>query len=80
MQDKAKNSALEAQKQLEIDNKYKAALAKGDKAMAVPDYALAKAGYNEALGIKPGEAYPKQKLAEIDKLMANANAQKEMDA
>ncbi|MEK6616611.1 MAG: hypothetical protein AABZ32_10955, partial [Bacteroidota bacterium] len=80
MEDKAKNAAVEAQKQLELDNKYKAAIAKGDKAFNSTDYPIAKAGYNEALGIKPGEAYPKQKLAEIDKLLAGANAQKEIDA
>jgi len=80
MEDKAKNAAVEAQKQLELDTKYKAAIAKGDKAFGTTDYPLAKAGYNEALAIKPGEAYPKQKLAEIDKLLAGANAQKEIDA
>lgn len=80
MQDKAKNAALEAQKQLEIDNKYKAAIAKGDKAFSSADYATAKMAYNEALGIKSGEAYPKQKLSEIDKLMAALNAQKETEA
>src|ERR1051325_4666435 len=79
MQDKAKNAALEAQKQLEIDNKYKAAVAKADKALGSSDYPAAKAGYNEALAIKPGEAYPKQKLAEIEKLEANVNAQKAID-
>jgi hypothetical protein len=80
MQEKAKNAALEAQKQLETDNKYKAAIAKADKALSTADYAMAKAGYNEALGVKPQETYPKQKLAEIDKLIANANSQKELDA
>lgn len=80
MQEKAKNAALEAQKQLEIDNKYKAAIAKGDKALAAADYATAKAGYTEALAVKPQEAYPKSKLADIDKLLANANAAKELEA
>ena len=80
MQDKAKNAAVEAQKQLETDNKYKAAIAKADKALSTADYPTAKTGYNEALGIKPQEAYPKQKLSDIDKLLANANAQKELDA
>ncbi|MBI4929561.1 MAG: hypothetical protein HY841_02275 [Bacteroidetes bacterium] len=80
MADKAKNAAVEAQKQLELDNKYKAAIAKADKAFGSADYSTAKMGYNEALGVKPAEAYPKQKLAEIDKLLANANAQKEIDA
>jgi hypothetical protein len=31
-------------------------------------YEAAKASYNEALDVKPGEQYPKDKLAEIEKL------------
>lgn len=80
MGDKAKNAALEAQKQLEIDKKYKAAIAKGDAGIAAKDFSAAKNGYTEALGIKPGEAYPKSKLAELDKLMADSGKQKELDA
>jgi len=30
---------------------------------------LAKAGYNNALTIKPAEGYPKNRIAEIDKLI-----------
>ncbi len=56
----------------ELDEKYKAAIAKGDKAFAAKTYEEAKAGYNEALEVKPAEAYPKTKLAEIDKLLADA--------
>ena len=80
MEDKAKNAAVEAQKQLEIDKKYKAAIAKGDGAMASKDYASAKSAYSEALGVKPGEAYPKTKLSEIDKLMAESGKEKETEA
>ncbi|MBI3502459.1 MAG: hypothetical protein HY063_11770 [Bacteroidetes bacterium] len=78
-QEKAKNAALEAQKQLEIDTKYKAAIAKADKAFGSADYANAKLSYTEASNVKPTEPYPKQKLAEIEKLLSNANAQKELD-
>ncbi|HNO70387.1 MAG TPA: hypothetical protein PKO16_01295 [Bacteroidia bacterium] len=78
MQVKAKKVAVEAQQQLETDNKYKAAIAKADKSFSGADYTSAKTGYNEALAIKSQEAYPKQKIAEIDKLLANT-AQKEID-
>ena len=80
MQDKAKNSAVEAQKQLETDKKYKEAIAKADGAFASADYSSAKNSYNDALAVKPAEAYPKTKIAEINKLMADAGKQKDIDA
>lgn len=58
----------------ELDEKYKAAVAKADKALTAKDYNAAKTDYNEALGFKPAEAYPKTKLAEIDKLLADLAA------
>ncbi len=64
----------------ELQAKYDAAIAKADKALAGKTYDAAKAGYNEALGLKPAEAYPKTKLAEIDKLLADASKGAEMDA
>jgi len=79
MADKAKNAAMEAQKQMELDKKYKAAIDKADKAFNNTDYLIAKGGYSEAAVIKPTEPYPKQKLAEIDNLLANANKQREID-
>ncbi|MBL7882942.1 MAG: hypothetical protein JNL69_02660, partial [Bacteroidia bacterium] len=56
----------------ELDEKYKAAVAKGDKALLAKIYDEAKAGYNEALEVKPAEQYPKTKLAEIEKALADA--------
>lgn len=79
MAEKAKNAALEAQKQMELDKKYKAAIDKADKAFNSKDYPSAKTGYNEASGIKPTEQYPKTKLSEIDKLLADAGKQKEIE-
>jgi hypothetical protein len=58
----------------ELDEKYKAAVAKADAALKAKTYDEAKSGYNEALGFKPSEAYPKTKLAEIDKVMADLAA------
>ncbi len=66
-------------KEKEITEKYSAAITKGDKALAAKTYEEAKAAYNEALGIKPTEAYPKTKLAEIDKAIADAAAKDAAD-
>jgi hypothetical protein len=55
----------------ELEGKYKAAVAKGDKAFSARDFTGAKSGYEEALALKPGESYPKQKLGEIDKAIAD---------
>jgi hypothetical protein len=63
-----------------IETSYKNAITKGDAAMLSKNYTLAKLAYNEALGIKPGEAYPKTKLSEIDKLVADADAKEKADA
>ena len=62
----------DAAKAGELDAKYKAALAKADAAFGSKDYKNAKDGYNEALGIKPSEQYPKTQLAKIDALLADA--------
>ena len=73
MVEKAKTAAVEAQKQMELDKNYNAAIDKADKAFATKDYVNAKAGYKDASGLKPAEVYPLQKLAEIDKLIVNGN-------
>jgi hypothetical protein len=44
------------------------------RAMAAKNYAGAKAAYTEASGLKAVEQYPKDKLAEIEKLLADAAA------
>jgi hypothetical protein len=49
----------------EKEANYKAAIAKGDKALGAEDYTAAKTAYNEALGLKPNEKYPQDKLDEI---------------
>lgn len=63
----------------ELDAKYKAAISKGDQALAVQNYKAAKDAYNEASGIKPSEQYPKNKIAEIDKIIAD-NIEKDKSA
>ncbi len=50
----------------EADSKYQAAISKADQAFAANKLEEAKAGYNEALAVKPDESYPKEKLTEIE--------------
>ena len=61
------------------ESKYKAALTKGDKALAIKNYDQAKTAYNEALILKPNEQLPKTKIAEVDKAIADA-AEKDRQA
>jgi hypothetical protein len=69
---KEAQTAIAALEKVEQD--YTAALKTGDDALAASDFVNAKAAYNKALGIKPNEKYPKDKIAEADKLAANAEA------
>ena len=59
----AKNEAAEKQ--------YQDKIAEADKALAAKDYELAKTAFSEAKTLKPAEAYPQQKLTEIDGILAN---------
>ncbi len=53
----------------EQNEKYHAAIAKADKALAAKRYDEAKADYQEALKYKPNENYPKTKITEADKFI-----------
>jgi hypothetical protein len=76
---KKKTEAEKLAKQKEIDDQYKAAIAKADNSFGAKDYAAAKSAYNEASGIKPSEQYPKTKIQEIDKLLADEAAKKKAE-
>src|SRR5690606_37573805 len=65
--DLAKKEAEEKAK----TEQYNAAIAAADNAMNAKKYEDAKAKYNEAIGIKPDEKYPKDKIAEIDSILAD---------
>ena len=58
----------------ELQGRYDAAIAKADAAFKTKDYDPAREGYNEALGIKADEKYPKAQLASIDAALAQLNA------
>lgn len=59
--------AEEERKAKELEEAYQAAIKGADAAFNKADYDAARAGYNEALGLKPKEKYPQQQLAAIDK-------------
>ncbi len=71
----ANEAALLAQK--EKDEKYQAFIASADAAFSSEDYDKAKTDYNAALGIKPNEQYPKDKLLEIEERLAAIAAKEE---
>jgi len=61
------------------DEQYKASIEKADKLLADKSYEPAKNEYQNAGSIKPGEQYPKQKIAEIDKILEEFAFQKSLD-
>lgn len=62
--------ALKDKQERELNEKYDAAIKKGDAALANKQYTDAKTAYNEASGLKPKEEYPKAKIKEIDDILA----------
>ncbi|MBI9066928.1 MAG: hypothetical protein JEZ09_06525 [Salinivirgaceae bacterium] len=53
---------------------YQEAIAQGDGLFNLKKYQESKNSYTKAISVKPTEVYPKQKIAEIDRLIASANA------
>jgi hypothetical protein len=78
------NAELEKLAQLEKEKaeqqkQYNDAIARADKSFAANNLEEAKSSYQEALEIFPKEAYPKQKIAEIEKIMADQLAKSEAE-
>lgn len=63
----AKNKATE--------ESYQATIRRADAAFSGKEYASARMIYNEAIAIKQNEQYPKTKIAEIDKIIADQKLQ-----
>ncbi|MEZ4937359.1 MAG: hypothetical protein R2799_07170 [Crocinitomicaceae bacterium] len=59
----------EIEDQKAIEESYKKAISEADELLSSKDYNNAKAKYLEAQKIKPGEAYPGQKIQEIDLIL-----------
>ncbi|MEX1131674.1 MAG: hypothetical protein WEC15_00480, partial [Flavobacteriales bacterium] len=63
--------------QAEQEARYKSLIAEGDGAFDGKDYEKARARFNSALGMKPGEQYPKDRLSAIDAAIAKDAADRE---
>jgi len=70
-------AAIEAQKSQ--DEQYKSLIEKADKMLADKSYEPAKTEYQNAIVLKPAEAYPKGKIAEIDKMLAEIAKKKALE-
>jgi len=62
--------AEELARQKALDDSYFSAIATADQFFNVQDYMNARPKYEEASEIKPEEQYPKQQIAEIDRIFA----------
>ncbi|HEY8366619.1 MAG TPA: hypothetical protein VIL57_05680 [Bacteroidia bacterium] len=63
---KIKEEEAKKQQEKELNDKYAAAMSKGDNAFKSKNYAEAKDAYKEAAGLKPNETAPKTKIAEVE--------------
>ncbi len=59
---------------------YKTLIASADRQLADKSYEPAKSDYKKALALKPGETYPKSKIAEIDRLMQDMEQSRKLQA
>jgi tetratricopeptide (TPR) repeat protein len=55
--------------QAELDRKYANLIMQADRFFAANSYTPSKENYTEALALKPEETYPKDKIAEIDRIL-----------
>lgn len=60
----------------ETEENYKAAITLADEALKEKDYEKALANYTHANKLKPNEAYPKGKIAEVENILKEIEAQK----
>ncbi len=64
----------------EAEANYKAAISAGDKAFQKKEWEAAKSNYTQASNLKPAENYPKDQIAQINKIQADADAKAKADA
>jgi tetratricopeptide (TPR) repeat protein len=69
---------IEAQKA--IEENYKKIVAEADGLLGAKNLNEAKGKYQEALKVKPGEAYPNQKIQEIDQLLLDEAKNNKLEA
>ncbi len=61
------------------DEQYQTAITRADGFFQMKEFDVAKTAYQDALGIKPGEQYPRAQIQEIDRLLAIREAEKERE-
>ncbi|MCB9224916.1 MAG: hypothetical protein H6582_12100 [Crocinitomicaceae bacterium] len=71
---------MQEQSQNEEEEQYQKILTTAQKAFDEKNYEKALELYNRALTIRPDDSIPKNKIAEINKLLADQSAQKELQA
>jgi len=74
-----KRSLPDLTKQKALDDQYAGIIANADKLLMAKTYPDARAEYGKAGNLKPSESYPKTKIAEIDNILADIEAQKSKD-
>jgi tetratricopeptide (TPR) repeat protein len=67
---KIKDSEMMMAEQKKLDEDYKSSISAGDMAFGKKDYDVARKYYSQAAALKPTEKYPKDKMAEAEKLKA----------
>ncbi len=72
----AKTQIQETQKAIANLNAYNEFVAAGDRALNKEEYSAAKTAYEKALGLFSNEAYPKEKIGEIEGKLAAIEAEK----
>lgn len=76
----AEEKLLEQNAAKVAQEKYEAALKAGDDFMRTEEFEKAIGKYNEALGIKQGEKYPQDQIAEANRLIAEKKKREEENA
>jgi tetratricopeptide (TPR) repeat protein len=72
--------ALQQAKEKALETNYEETVKRADQAFDAKEYASARTIYGEASSLKPSEQYPKDKIARIDQLLADATLQQYKDA
>lgn len=77
---KQEQAEEERKKQEALDNQYNQIIERADEFLKNKDWDKAKEEYRKAEGVKPGESYPKEKIAEAEKLKKEEAEQAEQEA
>lgn len=77
--EKAEKERLEREA-AEKEKRYKDLIATADRAFTAKDYPTARTGYTDALSVKPEEAHPKERLADIERILAELASKNEADS